>query len=827
GNKLFSPFDDVGSVEELSKTWRVITKVKDSIEDGSRLENLSWRMWHLHSLVLDGCDIPPFRKLSAKTSAQLEANKKTLKAKQQRQSNAKVPAPVSAPRRKRVRVDGPDENIAAVAERPHPVSQPVSPQPTVEPETPSEAPVTAHTASSTMGGYFPAELPAASSHNAIFVSQHEDETAAPFGLSQIADPTNLQFDDIINSFGATAFLGNLDNPPHLEISVDDFLRLNAWQGLGDMSLMNGSTSMGAPASAAAAQSSLHHEYGNAPGLLTGRSIAPQPASHWLGGQPSTTSSSTTVTAQNPYNMMTAHYHSSTASLPNAALAQSLHEQQRAGAAAPTAPMDTSSPAPHLSRHPSDVSLVSAASLSPPCHPHHPHHHHHHLLSSPTHEAPTTTPPRSSPIGEAKFHDSDGVPSSPMGGPSAGGKQYGSIGSPHTTPGKSDSPTNGGGPQECANCGVTSTPLWRRSTHDKLLCNACGLYYKLHNADRPKTLRPHSSRKDAKPDEPTTQTVCSNCTTSTTPLWRRDEEGATLCNACGLYLKLHGSKRPVSLKTDVIRKRQRFDPSSGNPRPRKSGTKGEGKGKSKAKTADPLAAAPKANHSSTTPAGHVVMSTTPSSASAVAMLAPVGSNGGGQRGAASTSTIFALPNGPIVATTPANNALSGGYSHGDTSPLSASSSHNQTIGPYDTQQQQQQSRLMQQAAASGAPLRMAGGATPTGHATGRTLGSSAYSNGGGQTSTHPVALSVATGLNSSSPSGMYPPANLSPHNPSPLGTSGTNGPSYAHNAATSYSFQNAAAVATNPSTAVRPNGVLTTPPTHSLINFTSFHGSGSY
>ncbi|CAK7269288.1 GATA zinc finger protein 3 [Sporothrix epigloea] len=51
-------------------------------------------------------------------------------------------------------------------------------------------------------------------------------------------------------------------------------------------------------------------------------------------------------------------------------------------------------------------------------------------------------------------------------------------------------------------------------------------------------------------------ICQNCSTSTTPLWRRDEMGSVLCNACGLFLKLHGRPRPISLKTDVIKSRNR-------------------------------------------------------------------------------------------------------------------------------------------------------------------------------------------------------------------------------------------------------------------------------
>ncbi|CAI8508357.1 unnamed protein product [Hanseniaspora opuntiae] len=50
--------------------------------------------------------------------------------------------------------------------------------------------------------------------------------------------------------------------------------------------------------------------------------------------------------------------------------------------------------------------------------------------------------------------------------------------------------------------------------------------------------------------------CSNCGTEKTPLWRRSVSGDPLCNACGLFYKLHGVNRPLSLKKDVIQRRNR-------------------------------------------------------------------------------------------------------------------------------------------------------------------------------------------------------------------------------------------------------------------------------
>ncbi|KAK3809023.1 MAG: hypothetical protein JOS17DRAFT_691675 [Linnemannia elongata] len=147
---------------------------------------------------------------------------------------------------------------------------------------------------------------------------------------------------------------------------------------------------------------------------------------------------------------------------------------------------------------------------------------------------------------------------------------------------------------CQNCGVTVTPLWRRSADNEPLCNACGLYHKLHAMHRPKHLQQQgpiasspgssatsssdtpnaasaarsSSRPIPLPASATSTTstaggtnvqpMCTNCRTTLTPLWRKDDAGEILCNACGLYYKLHHIHRPISLKRNVIRRRSRYE-----------------------------------------------------------------------------------------------------------------------------------------------------------------------------------------------------------------------------------------------------------------------------
>ncbi|KTW29295.1 hypothetical protein T552_01250 [Pneumocystis carinii B80] len=108
---------------------------------------------------------------------------------------------------------------------------------------------------------------------------------------------------------------------------------------------------------------------------------------------------------------------------------------------------------------------------------------------------------------------------------------------------------------CFNCGVNETPLWRRSPDKKyLLCNACGLYLKQYKYMRPLGFH---RKKSSNSQRSSIKLVCVNCEVTETSLWRKNELGKPICNACRLYEKMHNTQRPVTMRKEYVIRRRRY------------------------------------------------------------------------------------------------------------------------------------------------------------------------------------------------------------------------------------------------------------------------------
>ncbi|KAF9356514.1 hypothetical protein BGX26_005168 [Mortierella sp. AD094] len=88
------------------------------------------------------------------------------------------------------------------------------------------------------------------------------------------------------------------------------------------------------------------------------------------------------------------------------------------------------------------------------------------------------------------------------------------------------------PKFCNNCGATTTPSWRRCPQGRiLLCNACGLYQKLHGKSRPffkardGTIKIHRTLPEHPP--------CTVCGTTRTPIWSKGSKNEAVCFGCSL------------------------------------------------------------------------------------------------------------------------------------------------------------------------------------------------------------------------------------------------------------------------------------------------------
>lgn len=105
---------------------------------------------------------------------------------------------------------------------------------------------------------------------------------------------------------------------------------------------------------------------------------------------------------------------------------------------------------------------------------------------------------------------------------------------------------------CTNCGTMTTTIWRRNMKGEMVCNACGLYYKLHGVNRPVTMRRdtiHTRRRRPKGEKPTRHR--SRESYQSHPLFRPQRFGILICVSSrrGCRFRKRGRDNGASVGTD--------------------------------------------------------------------------------------------------------------------------------------------------------------------------------------------------------------------------------------------------------------------------------------